>query len=186
MELEKDNQQEILNMEIAWLAGVIECDGTVMLSCHVRKNGAKPKVGVEIKLYNTDGGIIAKAVDILERLNLSHYIADRVQKPMDTKSGKSYGNFKTMLSVSVKNLGDAYTLAKLLLPWMFGEKGKRLALMIQYLAGRLQKIADNKGGYRNVPLDVADLTIIRDFYKQFVTRPGHNRHLIEALLNDYT
>ena len=29
--MKQDNQQEILEGEIAWLAGVIECDGTVML-----------------------------------------------------------------------------------------------------------------------------------------------------------
>lgn len=179
------NQQQIpTEGEIAWLAGVIECDGTVMLSCHIRKEGVKPKIGVEIKLYNTDGGIIKKTVDILERLNLSHYLTDRTQKPMEMRNGKSYGNDKTMLSVSVKALGDAYLLGKLIRPWMFGEKGNRLDLVIQYLARRLKKIEDNGGNFRNVCLDHGDCQIVVDFYRRFVTRPGHNRHLVAAMLND--
>ena len=179
----KDNQQEIIDSEIAWLAGVIECDGTISLSCHVRKVSAKPKCGVEIKLYNTDGGIISKAVDIITKLNLSHHISERVQKPMELANGKSYGNNKTMLALTVKNLGDAYLLGKLLHPWMFGEKAKRLELMLQFLSGRLKKIKDNGGEYRNVPIDQDDLTIISSFYKRFVKRQS-NKHLIDALLRD--
>lgn len=180
------NQQQIpTEGEIAWLAGVIECDGTVMLSCYIRdEKASKPKVGVEIKLYNTDGGIIAKAVDIITQLNLSHYMAERTQKPMDMMNGKSYGNDKTMLSVSVKNLGDAYLLGKIIRPWMFGEKALRLDLVVQYLARRLSKIEDNGGNFRNVYLDRGDCELIVDFYRRFVKRPGHNRHLVEALLND--
>lgn len=182
--MKQDNQQEILlTGEIAWLAGVIECDGTIALSCHIRKKEAKPKVNVEIKLYNTDGGIITKSVDIISKLNLSHYITEYTQKPIDMKNGKSYGNNKTMLTLSVRKMKDAYILAKLLYPWMAGEKANRLALIIQYLARRLEKIKNN---FKNVPLDKDDINIIREFYKRFVKRPGHNRHLVEALLNDYT
>lgn len=184
---QKDNQQEIpTEGEIAWLAGVIECDGSIMLSCHIRKEGARPKMGTEIKLYNTDAGIISKAVDILERLGVGYYMTERLQKPMEMKNGKQYGDItKCMLSVSVKNLGHAYALGKLLRPWMFGEKRHRLDLVIQYLARRLQKIEDNDGR-KTVPLDKGDCQLVVDFYSRFVKRAGHNRHLVETILNDFT
>lgn len=186
--MDRDNQQEIpTDVELAWLAGVIECDGTIMLSCFARKEGAKPKMGTEIKIYNTDGGITAKAVDILERLGLSHYIAERKQKPIDLKNGKSYGDkTKPMLAISVKKMKPAYILGKLLHPLMFGEKKHRLSLVIQFLARRLEKIESNGGNYRNLSYDKKDCEIVVDFYKRFVKRPGHNRHLVEAILNDFT
>lgn len=186
--MNRDNQQEIpTEGEIAWLAGVIECDGTIMLSCFVRKEAdRKPKIGTEIKLYNTDGGIIMKAVDIFQRLGLSHYLQERMQKSMDMQNGKQYGDTtKSILSVSVKNLGDAYCLGKLLHPWMAGEKKHRLSLMIQYLARRIEKFEQNNG-YKRIPLDKGDCELVVEFYDKFVKRAGHNRHLVEAILNDFT
>jgi len=184
--MDQDNQQETpTEGDIAWLAGAIDCDGSVMLSCHVRNDRARSKVGVEIKLYNTDGGIIARAIDIVTRLNLSHYIAERPQKKMIMKDGSSYGSPKNMLMVSVKKLKDAYILAKLLYPWMAGEKASRLALIIQYLARRLEKLeSDNSKTSRFAAYDRGDCELIVEFYRRFVTRPGHNRHLVEGLLRD--
>lgn len=186
--MNRDNQQEIpTEGEIAWLAGIIECDGSVMLSCHIRnEKHSKPKIGTEIKIYNTDAGIITKVVDILTRLNMSHYISERLQKPMDMKNGKSYGDkTKPMLSVAIKNIEPAYFVGKLLLPWMSGEKKHRLLLMTQYLARRLEKIEIN-GGNKRTPLDRGDCELIIDFYRRFVKRKGHNGHLVEAILNDFT
>jgi len=185
---QKDNQQEIpTEGEIAWLAGIIECDGTVSLSCYVRdEKHSKPKIGTEIKFYNTDGGIVMKVVDILQRLGLSHYVSERAQKPIDLANGKKYGDkTKPMISVAVKNLKDAYLLSKLIHPWMYGEKRQRVSLIIQYLARRLEKI-ELSNGNRRTPLDKGDCEIVVDFYKRFVKRPGHNRHLVEAILNDFT
>jgi len=186
--MNRENQQEIpTEGEIAWLAGVIECDGSVTLSCYIRsEKSLKPKIGTEIKLYNTDGGIISKAFDIIERLGLKSYITERSQKPMGMANGKRYGDMtKVMLSISVKNLADAYLLGKLLYPWIAGEKKHRLSLMIQYLARRLKKFEDNNGN-KKIPLDKGDYHLVVDFYKRFVKRPGHNRHLVEAILNDFT
>lgn len=184
--MDRDNQQGTpTEAEIAWLAGVIEGEGSVMLSCWVRKDEAKPKIGVEIKLYNTDGGIIKKAVDVIERLGLKHHLSEREQKPMKMENGSKYGAADPMMSLTVKRLDSAYALAKLLRPWMFGEKGHRLDLIIQYLARRLKKIQENGGDFQWVKLDHGDVSIVVDFYRRFVKRPGHNRALVEGLLNEY-
>ena len=183
----KDNQQEIpTEGELAWLAGVIECDGSITLSCTVRKEGSRPKVGTEIKLYNTDAGIITQASYIIQKIGLKSYMTERTQVPMEMRNGKTYGDrTKVMLSISVKNIGDAYLLGKLLYPWMFGEKKHRLLLVIQYLARRIDKFEENDGN-KKIPLDKGDCELIADFYQKFVKRKGHNRHLVEAILNDFT
>lgn len=183
--MNRDNQQEIpTEAEIAWLAGIIEGDGSLMLSCYIRdEKCAKPKIGTEIKIYNTDAGIIGKVVDILERLNLSHHIGERVQKPMMMESGERYGGKDPMLTISVKRIESAYHLGKLLQPWMFGDKKNRLNLIIQYLARRIEKIGLHS---HNAEIDKGDVELIAKFYRDHVKRPGHNRHLVEKLLRDYT
>lgn len=187
--MDRENQQGTpTESEIAWLAGVLEGEGTVALTCHVRSEKCKqPKIGVEIKLYNTDAGIIRKAVDIYERLGLAYYLTEREQKPMRMASGQKYGGRDPMLMVSVKRMQPAFFLAKLVRPWMFGDKGARLDLMIQYLARRIDKF-EKVGGVlkeRRTPLEREDIEIVVDFYNKFVTRPGHNRKLVEGLLNEY-
>lgn len=158
-----------------------------MLSCYLRDENyvGKPRLAVNIKLYNTDGGIIRKAVDILERLGLRYYLKEREQKPMMMESGKRYGAAAPMLSILVSKMDDSYRLAKLLRPWTFGEKGARLDLIIQFLARRIEKIAANGGNYRNAYLDKGDISIVCEFYRRFVTRPGNNKVLVEGLLNEH-
>lgn len=186
--MDRDNQQETpTDGEIGWLAGVIECDGSIMLSAHCRKEAPKsmPKVGVEIKFYNTDAALISKTVDVLERLNVGHYIVNRPQKPMEMKSGATYGAQKDMLAVVVKKLSAAYKLSKLLEPWMFGEKGHRLRLMIQFLSRRYEKTAfQNAGSKESAKYDRGDIELIQKFYRDFVKKPSVNRDLVEGLLRD--
>jgi len=188
--MNRENQQKTpTESEIAWLAGVIECDGSVMLSAHCRKEcpQAMPKVGVEIKFYNTDAGLIAKVVDILERLGVGHYIVNRPQNLMEMSNGSVYGAKKDMLAVVVKRLTAAYKLSKILEPWMFGEKGHRLRLMIQFLARRHKKTGfSNTGSAKSGEYDRGDIELIQLFYKDFVKKPSVNKDLVEGLLRDYT
>lgn len=183
--MNRGNQQEIpTETEIAWLAGIVEGEGSVMLSCYVRNEKSKPKVGTEIKVYNTDAGIIAKCTEIVERLNLSYHLSERAMKPMKMESGEKYGGRDPMLTLTVNRLESAYLLGKLLLPWMFGDKQHRLRLIVQYLARRLNKIKIT--GKHNVEIDKGDVEIVAEFYRTHVKRPGHNRHLVEKLLRGYT
>ena len=187
--MDRENQQKtpITEGEIAWLAGVIECDGSVTLSAHCRKEKPKamPKVGVEIKFYNTDAGLIAKVVDILERLNVGHYILNRPQKQMEMANGAIYGAKKEMLAVCVKRLTHAYVLAKILRPWFFGEKGHRLDLVIQFLARRYAKTGfTNSGSSKHGEYDKGDIELIQKFYRECVKKPSVNKDLVEGLLRD--
>lgn len=183
---DRDNQQGTTSeAEIAWLAGIIEGEGTMDLSVYRRNDSVKPKIAARIVLYNTDAGIIKKAVSIIEGLGLKHYLAERAQKPLARANGEGYGGQDPMFILKVSKLADAYILAKLLRPWCFGDKGNRFDLMIQYLARRLKKIELNGGNHRNVELDHGDVSIVADFYKYHVKRNRNNKALIAGLLNEY-
>lgn len=186
--MNRDDQQKTpTEGEIGWLAGVIECDGSIMLAAHCRKDtpDKMPKIGVEIKFYNTDSALITKVVDILERLGVGHYIVNRPQKPMLMSNGMTYGAKKEMLAVIVKRLSAAYLLAKILEPWMHGEKSYRLMLVIQYLARRYQKNGfSNAGSSGKNMYDKGDIEIVQRFYRECVTKPSVNKALVEGLLRD--
>lgn len=182
--MDRENQQETATeAEIAWLAGIIEGEGTVALSCWQRKRGVKPKVGVEIKLYNTDSGLINKAIEIVRKMGINPYITQREMSPMKMANGDKYGGKDPMLMVGVKKLGDTFRLAKSLRPWFFGDKAGRLDLIIDYLSQRLEKTVTNG---RTTPLDIEDIKIVADFYKTYVKANRANTEMVDRLLRDYT
>ena len=173
--------------EIAWLSGILEGEGTVTLGCWIRdkKKISKPKITAAITLYNTDAGILKKAIAILEGLSLRFYVKEREQKPMKMANGKKYGAPIPITHICVNHIEDTYRLAKIIRPWMFGEKGNRLDIVVQYLARRLQKINEKGGEFRHACLDYGDVSLVADFYRKFVKSPRHNRELVEGLLNEY-
>lgn len=184
--MNRDNQQDTpTEGEIAWLAGVIECDGSVMLSAHMRKEEPEkvPKIGVEIKLYNTDGGIIAQAITILDKLNVGYYLVERPQKSLKMDNGKTYGDLtKPMLSVIVKKMTDTLRLATILEPWMFGEKRHRLRVMINFLISRYNRTGFKSG--TKIGYSTDELRCVTGFYRDFVKNPSANKALVEGLLRD--
>lgn len=150
--------------DIAWLAGVIEGEGSYSLSAWTREEGREPKVGVKIKLYNTDAGIISKAVDVLESHDITYHVGERDQKPMLKPGGEGhYFSPKSMLTLTVGKLASVDKLIKLLEPWTFGEKRHRLALIRSYVERRVAKIAQAGGNYRSVPIDDEDRAIVAKF-----------------------
>lgn len=182
--MNRENQQETATeSEIAWLAGIIEGEGTVALSCWQRKPGVKPKIGTEIKLYNTDSGLINKAIEIVNKLGINPYISQRDMSPMHMVGGEKYGGVDPMLTVTVKKIGDTFKLASLLRPWFFGDKAGRLDLMIQYLGKRLEKISE---GGKALPLDIEDIKVVANFYKSHVKRNNANTEMVDRLLRDFT
>ncbi len=182
--MDSENQQEILNeCEIAWLAGIVEGEGSVALSFWNRNNSPKPKIGVQIKIYNTDGGIARKAVEILEKLGVGHYVQEREMKPIAMAGGKKYGGRDPMITITVSNLQQAYDLGLRLQPWMFGDKAARMDLVLKYLKRRIAK-GLLRG--RTIPLDNEDLALVGEFYDRFVTKPGNNGPQLKKFLNDYT
>lgn len=191
----RDNPQGTpTEAEIAWLAGILEGEGTVMLGAWVR-NGSNAvvagsiapgalKISVNIKFYNTDAGIIAKVVDILDRLGIGYHVKEREMKPMLKPGGEGvYSPTAPMLTVTISVMPVAYTLAKLLRPWCFGEKGARLDLIIQYLARRFARA--EAAGKTRTEYDVNDLRIVNSFYARFARRPDNNAHLLARLLNEH-
>lgn len=156
-------------IEIAWLAGFIEGEGSLSLSAWNRFDehaGRNPKIAVTIKIYNTDAALIGRCTDILCKLGISPHLKEREQRPMLKPDGSGeYKSVDPMLVLTVSKLVCARALLEKLVPHLYGNKRRRAAIMMQYLDRRIEKIERNGGNFRNLPYDDAEIELVEAFYK---------------------
>lgn len=186
--MNKGNQQATLTeAEIAWLAAIIEGEGSLSLSLWKRdeSSGRKPKIGLKVNIYNTDAGIILKAVEIIEKLGARFHVREREQAPMAKRGGGIYAGNGSMITVTVGHLESVYHLVRRLRPWFFGDKAPRADLIIRYLEQRFAKIEANGGNWRGTPYDEGDFAIVSEFYG--LTNPNKARMhpAVKRVLNEY-
>lgn len=167
--------------EIAWLAGIIEGEGSIALSAWSRGAGnpSDRKVGFNLKIYNTDALIIKKCVSILDRLNIGLHLKEREQKPMLRPDGNGhYSSPDPMLTITVSQFDAALALVRTIKPWLFGQKAARADLLQRYLTRRAEKFAA-ANGYKRLKLDDGDWALVREF--STLSRVKHQPALVGVL-----
>jgi hypothetical protein len=167
--MDRDNQQATpTEGEIAWLAGIIEGEGTLCMSLWTRASYAadrRPKVGLQVKVYNSDAGIIRKAASILELLAVGYHLKEREMPPMAKPGGiGEYAPTAPMLTLTVSKLSAVDRVLRAIRPWLFGEKSARADLMLQFLERRFAKFENESMGKR-APYDTGDIRLVLAFAK---------------------
>ena len=86
--IDRDNPQETVSeMEIGWLSGIIEGEGSICLTVFKRADRLQQiRVTPKIIITNTDVNIINKCEDILRRLHVGKWIHHT--KPNNIKKAK--------------------------------------------------------------------------------------------------
>lgn len=164
-----DNQQATpTEGEIAWLAGIIEGEGTLCMSMWTRASYAvdrRPKIGLQVKIYNSDAGIIRKAASVLELLAVGYHLKERDMPPMAKPGGQGeYAPTAPMLTLTVSKLSAVDSILKRIRPWLFGEKAARADLMLKFLARRFAKYETKSMGKR-AAYDADDVRLVLAFAK---------------------
>jgi hypothetical protein len=183
--MDRDNQQATpTEGEIAWLAGIIEGEGTLCMSMWTRNSYAvdrRPKIGLQIKIYNSDAGIIRKAASILELLAIGFHLKERDMPPMAKFGGAGqYAPTAPMLTLTVSNLSAVRCVLQAISPWLFGEKAARAELMLKFLARRFAKYETKSLGKR-AAYDAGDVRLVLQFLK--TGRRGDIK-TVERVLNE--
>ena len=181
-----DNQQATpTEAEIAWLAGILEGEGSLTLAPQPTgpKGSGYLKIAFHVMIYNTDGGIIRKVVEIMGRLGIDPHIKERAQKPLQMEGRPGYLNRDTMFIVRIRTLDDIVKFLTPLRPWLFGDKGARADLILQFVSKRINKI---RGTYRKgptTPYDAEDWQTV----KQFLELGGRSTKMpvVERVLNEH-
>ena len=130
-----------------------------------RNDRTKPKVGLQVKIYNSDAGIILKCADIIERMSIGFHLNEREQKPMLKADGAGeYRSIDPMLTLTVSALDHVRRILVAIRPWLFGGKATRADLMLKFLERRFAKFEDESMGKR-APYDAGDIRLVLQFVK---------------------
>ena len=113
----------------AWLAGIIDGEGSLSLFTNREKDGST-KIKPVLNFVNTDMTIVNKALSILEEAGCSPYIVKRVHK-----------NPKHLDIVEVKATSTAQIEKWLLLvqPYLFGVKKAKAEILLRFVRRRMAK-----------------------------------------------
>jgi len=161
--------QQATDIELGWLAGIIDGEGYIGFS---RQNTKKVRsIRPDIQVVNCDPDVILKTRKILNMIGINPYIRERVHNKKQVQWSRNY-----ILQISkfshVKKLID--TIGHLLT----GEKNKRAKLMIELVNSRITKTKHDR--YDDYELSLVD--------KYFTTMKGikirGNTHNLVSL-NDY-
>ena len=182
--MDRDNQQATpTDCEIAWLAGIIEGEGTLMMSLWQRNDGPdrRPKVGLQVKVYNSDAGIMRQVASILERLAVGFHLRERDMPPMLKPEGQGYYMpVAPMLTATISRLSSVHHILTAIRPWLFGDKAARADLMLKFLERRFAKFEDDSMG-KWAPYDAGDIRLVLQFAQK--GRRADTK-MVERVLNE--
>lgn len=178
------NQQEINPVEIGWLCGIIEGEGSLTIDLKQPTKGGKRSARFCIVIVNQDAEIINKCVDMLESLGIAPHITERVP-PLVYKDEN--GNLverrerRVTYYVSIRKLKHLERLLNVLGPNFVGQKRHKVKMMKKFVLRRIER--------GNTDYDAEDYATIIEFYKA----PGGNYKAsskrikeLEEILRDYT
>lgn len=153
--------------ELAWLAGIIDGEGSIALFSNQEQSGSW-KIKPVVNFVNTDLGIINTALDILYRNDVKPYIVKRHQS-------KKNKNHKDVIEVKVSSVPEIKKFLELVSPYLKGEKKHKAEILLRYATRRDEKF---KLGDRSYDQD--DWQDLEDIRSSQTTRqtPEINSHVM--------
>lgn len=169
------NQQERLELDLAWLAGILEGEGWVSLALvkSNQKNGKNtPAFSPNIGMVNCDFTIMYKVISILEFIGIKFRKSHR--KAFIASDGR---NRKEKLEVSITIHGYIKKFIPIIMPYMIGQKKNRCLKLLEFLDIRANK---PRSGI-NSKYGREEYNIYKELYMYKGRRSTRSR-----ILNDYT
>ncbi len=118
-----DNQQaKVTEIEKAWLAGIVDGEGSIRIDYPRDKGSASPRVVIT----NNDWAIIERVVDICQRIGANPHVAQRKGKRSTTKD------------VLILNMTKLLTFLPAIMPYLTGQKNKQALLLYRFCEQRKQ------------------------------------------------
>lgn len=168
----------------AWLAGIIDGEGTIglLISSRADRLGRKQllKVDPRVVVGNTDQGIIDRCVEALQALGVGVYVRHNRLAPKIGHPG--FNPTKPVTTVHVHGFKRIRTLLNAILPYLAGEKRKRSELLLTFINGRLES-SEASGKASNVSYTEKDVSNALAFLQ--LTRTKNLAHTTK-LLNEHT
>jgi len=125
-ESEMGNPQ-VTQIEIAWLAGIWDGEGTISVRRNKKINQFSPRV----TMVNTNAAIIRKVADILTRMGIGHYLREKGE-------GGFSGSSRQCWIVSIETLEGAKQFLKNVRPLLVG-KTYQAELLEMFVRSRISR-----------------------------------------------
>lgn len=183
-----DNPQGTLPVsetEKAWLAGIIDGEGSVILSLQVHGHklwNALP----EVHVGNTEQVMIETIGDIYNRLGIGRHISRRKLSSTNGITGQRGMAYRDLYVVAVVGFLRVRKLLPHILPYLVTSKKQKTELVLRYVEQRCVRIypeGENRGSRqgRKAPYSLADVRLMHK-----IASLGKTKHLpvLEGLLRD--
>ena len=187
------NQQGTLpvtDIELGWLAGVIDGEGTIAFSVYTLRHNGKIVNNVRVKpqliVTNTDKALVERVSDILSRCGIGAHFQTR------TQHGRGFAKTSKYRPLHVANVSGfkrAKKALELVGPHLVSKRVKA-ELVLRYIVQRELKISAQWPTRSKASLDAQDLRLIHEImlYADANNIKGpRSKHIewIEGLLNEH-
>lgn len=125
--------QQVACVDLAWLAGIWDGEGTISCRKGTQQRGRKnPQFAPRVSMVNTNTEILHGVVDILDALGVKYYFREK-------GVGGFEGSHKQCFIISVETLGNAAKLLTAMRPYLRG-KCFQADMMLKFINSRLSKV----------------------------------------------
>ena len=145
---------------LAWLAGIMEGEGTFSIYHQKRSNTDSDQLRATISLTNTDPYLINKAYEIFKAIGIEMHIHEYKNKK---------GSTRPVYDMQTAKQTDVKTACEALLPYLFGEKKAKAEMLLRFVTKRLTKLGENRDT-RQGRYDAEDWQQFHDFRSPQTTR----------------
>lgn len=117
--------------DLAWLAGIMEGEGTFSIYHQKRKTnkeGPNGQLRATISLTNTDVFLIEKAYQVFKDIGVELHISEYKNKK---------GSTKPVFDMSTARQENVRLICEALLPYLFGEKKAKAQMLLRFVNKRI-------------------------------------------------
>ena len=179
------NQQEtqcVSEVDIGWLAGIIDGEGSVSLAFGYVRNGRLNNMSPRIEIGNTDKELLEKFVRIVKSLGGGIYMTRKKESNQSKLVKKKKGRgFKPLYYAKAVGFKRTKKILDIVLPHLTGEKKLRATLILKFIDTRIGK-SDGIGG-KHYQYDYEDISNAIEVAKTMNTK---FMPVLKGLLRDCT
>jgi hypothetical protein len=122
----------VQDVDLAWLAGIIDGEGSFCIFTNSRKDASKPSISANLTITNSNSLLLNRCREILDALEIKYLY-------QDPKNGHQRG--RRVMRIKIKNYSSLQKIVGLTLPFFIG-KAEQAKLILEFvsLAGERGKL----------------------------------------------
>lgn len=128
-----------MNINYAWLGGIMEGEGTFAIYHQKRKGRNTDQLRGCISVTNTDPFLMNKCYEVFKEMGVEMHMHEYKNKP---------GSTRPVFDLQTAQADKVKIVCESLMPYLFGEKKARAEMLLRFVTKRLEKRNTNfKGAY---------------------------------------